>query len=43
MNKLFRVLGVLAAAAMLPVGTPGLAVAQAAKAPSPIECGRSRL
>ena len=39
MNKLFRVLGVLAAAALLPVGTPGLAVAQAAKAPTPSSAG----
>jgi hypothetical protein len=39
MNKLFRVLGVLAAAAVLPVGTAGLAIAQGAKAPTPTSSG----
>jgi hypothetical protein len=39
MNKLFRVLGVLAAAALLPIGVPGLAIAQGAKAPTPTSPG----
>jgi hypothetical protein len=39
MNKIFRVLGMLAAAAVLPVGAMGLAFAQAANAPSPPSSG----
>jgi hypothetical protein len=39
MNKIFRVLGVLAAVATLPVGAIGLAFAQAANAPPPPSSG----
>jgi hypothetical protein len=39
MNKIFRLLGVLAAAAVLPVGAIGLAFAQAANAPPPPTSG----
>src|SRR5271169_1735923 len=39
MNKIFRVLGVLAAVAALLVGAAGLAVAQGANAPTPPSSG----
>jgi hypothetical protein len=39
MNKLFRALGVLAAAAFLPIGIAGLGLAQGANTPSPTSSG----